>query len=273
MGYLTADKLNDIQATKLYQNMLKLEDFYYPKAAPANITDMATRTRDLTAEGLGSLRTRMPTKKMIDDAIEDASPGFANDRKVDAELVAENLAQRMGLVYDDLPTKQRLDLYSKAFTALSKQRFEGVGSQVARRNKEGVMAFDDLDTFKDDIAEPFQDAETTFRNLEKQGQGDLAIQLQKLMMEGPLSKVGNKGDLPAKRGSAREFLVEALKEDDTFATKLSSVISPEDVRYITEGGGGVAGDPLFLVEKYFGPRILEAIPPGLQNDEDYLNFH
>ena len=118
MGYLTADKLNDIQATKLYQNMLKLEDFYYPKAAPANITDMATRTRDLTAEGLGSLRARMPTKKMIDDAIEDASPGFANDRKVDAELVAENLAQRMGLVYDDLPTKQKLDLYDKAFTAL-----------------------------------------------------------------------------------------------------------------------------------------------------------
>ena len=274
MGYLTADKLNDIQATKLYQNMLKLEDFYYPKAAPANITDMATRTRDLTAEGLGSLRTRMPTKKMIDDAIEDASPGFANDRKVDAELVAENLAQRMGLVYDDLPTKQRLDLYSKAFTALSKQRFEGVGSQVARRNKEGVMAFDDLDSFKDDIAEPFQDAETTFRNLEKQGQGDLAIQLQKLMMEGPLGKArefSNRGNLPAKRGSAREFLVEALKEDDTFATKLSSVISPEDVRYITEGGGGVAGDPLFLVEKYFGPRILEAIPPGATG-EDILTF-
>ena len=271
MGYLTADKLNDIQATKLYQNMLKLEDFYYPKAAPANITDMATRTRDLTAEGLGSLRARMPTKKMIDDAIEDASPGFANDRKVDAELVAENLAQRMGLVYDDLPTKQRLDLYSKAFTALSKQRFEGVGSQVARRNKEGVMAFDDLD---DDIAAPFQSAEETFRKLEAQGQGDLARQLQKAMMEGPLGKArefSNRGNLPAKRGSAREFLVEALKEDDTFSTKLSSVISPEDVRYITEGGGGVAGDPLFLVEKYFGPRILERLPAGATG-EDILTF-
>ena len=27
MGYLTADKLNDVQATKLYNNMLKLEEF------------------------------------------------------------------------------------------------------------------------------------------------------------------------------------------------------------------------------------------------------
>ena len=279
MGYLTADKLNDVQATKLYKNMLKLEDFYYPKEV-SNITDMATGTGELTPKGLAALRSRVPTKKMIDDAIEDASPGFANDRKVDAELVAENLAQRMGLVYDDLPTKQRLDLYDKAFQGLSKQRFTdsplddlkrivddfkpmGVGSQVARRNKEGVMAFDDAD----DIAAPFQSAEETFRKLEAQGQGDLARQLQKAMMEGPLSKVGNKGDLPAKRGAAREFLVEALKEDDLLKTNLNSVISAEDVKYITEGGGGLAGDPLRLVEKYFGPRILEQLPAGATGEE------
>ena len=66
----------------------------------------------------------MKQRKMLDDAIEDASPGFSGDRKVDAELVAENLAERMGLVYDDLPTKQRLDLYDQAFTGLSKKRFK-----------------------------------------------------------------------------------------------------------------------------------------------------
>ena len=57
----------------------------------------------------------------------------------------------------------------------------GVGSQVARRNKEGVMAFDDAD----DIAAPFQSTEETFRKLEAQGQGDLARQLQS-NDEGPL---------------------------------------------------------------------------------------
>ena len=67
---------------------------------------------------------KMKNRKMLDDAIEDASPGFANDIKVDADLVAENLAERMGLVYDDLPTKQRLDLYDQAYTGLSKQRFK-----------------------------------------------------------------------------------------------------------------------------------------------------
>ena len=68
---------------------------------------------------------KIKMQKMIDDAIDDASPGFADgDTKYDAELVAENLAERMGLVYDDLPTKQRLDLYDQAYTGLSKQRFK-----------------------------------------------------------------------------------------------------------------------------------------------------
>ena len=60
------------------------------------------------------------------EAIEDASPGFANDIKVDAELVAENLAARMGKVYDDLPIKERLNFYDKAYTGLSKQRFKNM---------------------------------------------------------------------------------------------------------------------------------------------------
>ena len=68
--------------------------------------------------------TAMKKRKMLDDAIEDASPGFANDIKYDAEIVAENLAERMGLVYDDLPTKERLDLYDQAYSGLSKKRFK-----------------------------------------------------------------------------------------------------------------------------------------------------
>ena len=70
-------------------------------------------------EGLAKIRSR---QKMLDDAINDASPGFSGDRKVDAELVAENLAERMGKVYDDLPTKERLKIYDEAFQGLSKRR-------------------------------------------------------------------------------------------------------------------------------------------------------
>ena len=42
-----AGKLNDIQANKLLDNMSKMKDFYMPPAAPANITDLATGTRNL----------------------------------------------------------------------------------------------------------------------------------------------------------------------------------------------------------------------------------
>jgi hypothetical protein len=64
--------------------------------------------------------------KMIDDAIEDASPGFADgDTKYDAELVAENLAERRGLTYDDLSPKERSKIYGEAYDALAEQRFRG----------------------------------------------------------------------------------------------------------------------------------------------------
>jgi hypothetical protein len=106
----------------------------------------------------------------------------------------------------------------------------------------------------DDIAAPFASAEDTMAELNK------AV---------AIANAGAPGT-PAKRATAREFLVEALKEDDTFATKLGSVVSAEDVKYITEGGGGIMGDPLVLVEKYFGPRILEMIPPGASNEEIIL---
>ena len=205
MGYLTANKLNDIQATKLYNNMLKLEDYYYPKQV-SNIIDLGpgtgverTITRNLDQEGLGALRAR------------------------GAQLA------------DDLPPP---------------------GSRGG----------------PDDIAAPLQDAETTLRNLEKQDP-ILAAQMKKMMDEGIMSTVTNRGDMPGKRASAREFLVEALKKDVTDKgvnfgkTQLNDVISAEDVRYILEGGGGIGGDPIMLVEKYFGPRIVEALPSGATGDE------
>jgi len=61
---------------------------------------------------------------MLDEAIDDASPGFSGDRNVDAELVAENLAERMGMIYDDLPTKERIKLYDEAYQGLTRKKFE-----------------------------------------------------------------------------------------------------------------------------------------------------
>ena len=94
------------------------------------IADKKVRTEedvkaDLEAQNKKSIKN-LRMQKMLNEAIDDASPGFANDIKVDAELVAENLAERMGLVYDDLPTKERLKIYDEAYTGLSKQRFKNM---------------------------------------------------------------------------------------------------------------------------------------------------
>tara|TARA_R100000657_G_C4672084_1_gene116822 strand:+ start:250 stop:1659 length:1410 start_codon:yes stop_codon:yes gene_type:complete len=209
MGYLTADKLNDVQATKLYQNMLKLEDFYYPKEV-SNITDMATRTGDLNPKGLEALRSRLRNRENT----ELTDSPFDDFKRI--------------LTGEDLPPP---------------------GSRGGA----------------DDIAAPVSSAEETIRQLRIQDP-DLADQVRKMVDQGIMS-VGNKGDIPIKRANAREFLVEALKKDTLDPktsgfgrTNLNDVVSSEDVKFITEGGGGLAGDPLFLVEKYFGPAISKLIP-------------
>ena len=64
-------------------------------------------------------------KTMIDEAIDNASPGFAGDVKYDAQLVADDLAEkRFGKDFSDLDQKQQMDLYDEAYTGLSKQRFK-----------------------------------------------------------------------------------------------------------------------------------------------------
>ena len=67
---------------------------------------------------------------------------------------------------------------------------------------------------------------------------------------------------PVARGNARDFL-NTIKdmEDPTFpgGTKLSDVMEVDDFKFATEGGGGGMGDPLLLVQKYFGPRVAAAV--------------
>ena len=213
VGFAVGEKLNDIQANNLLINLNKMKEFYMP-APVTNITDLATGTRNLDAEGLGALRESESMSYYN-------RPGFKTPKGMDPEDLRE-------ISPEDLPPP---------------------GSRGGA----------------DDIAAPIQDAETTIRNLEAQEAG-LGAQFKNI--------VTNRGDVPAKRASAREFLVEALKKDEmdvgTAAfgkTNLNNVISAEDVKYITEGGGGIGGDPIVLVEKYFGPRIAEALPTNASNEE------
>jgi hypothetical protein len=108
MGYLTSGKLNDMQANKLISNMQAMKNFYDPPAAPANITDLATRTRNLDQEGLMSLR-------MGDDLPPPGSRGGPDDISApfaSAEETIKNLAKSEGVDASEtiLPTGSGLEL-------------------------------------------------------------------------------------------------------------------------------------------------------------------
>ena len=108
---------------------------------------------------------------------------------------------------------------------------------------------------RDDVGSPFQDYRT---NVLQEGGEEVT---------GIMASVA-KGDLPAKTGSAREFLINTLKVGDDYpSTTLTDVISAEDMKFIFEGGGGAMGDPLVLLQKYFGPRIAEMVPTGGSPEE------
>ena len=215
IGFLTAGKLNDVQANKLLKNMTKIDEVFNPRQIP-NITDMATGTGNLDAKGLASLR-RMTDETADVDLPPPGSRGGADDIAAPVMDV------------EDVVTMQG----------------------------KGGMDFIDF-----------------VRRTDPEGAAKLQKEVDRLNAASDAADarfaIANMPDAPSKRASAREFLNNALKEDDILKTNLNSVVSAEDVKYITEGGGGIMGDPLILVEKYFGPRISEMIPPGASNEEIIL---
>ena len=236
MGYLTSGKLNDIQANQLIKNMQKMDEIYNPPAAPANITDMATRTRNLDKEGLMSLRDDIDIEQGLDD--------------LDNFRVTKNAAA----------AKRSLDTSPAVST--------GGNSEIARESFDNIEDF--LKSRKvdlpppgsrggpDDIAAPFTGAGLeAIKNVKG---SNLIVDdiVDKIYMNAGVTKNAQ----PVARGNARDFL-NTIKdmEDPTFpdGPTLSSVMEADDLRFATEGGGGALGDPLLLVQKYFGPRVAAAV--------------
>ena len=89
-------------------------------AAPVQSAEESLRDM-MIAENKKTVNKIKQRQKMLAEAIDNQSPSLTGDRKYDADIVAEDLAERMGLVYDDMPTKERLKLYDEAYQALTKK--------------------------------------------------------------------------------------------------------------------------------------------------------
>ena len=262
MGYLTANKLNDLQAGKLYENMLKIDNVFNPKQIP-NITDMATGNRDLTQEGLGFLRA---TRKTDDD---------------------------MRIIKDEVDLPEGVDPRDTILPMRSVDEAYGVDTKAVNK----FMKDEGLDLpppgsrgGPDDIAAPFESTGNPIEDfrqfvLNKKGGSNEITALETMtknkagteFITGYVDDVyKNSGvtasvDVAKKRAAAREFLFTMLKKETDLLPQggtLESVINPTDYKYIMEGGGGALGDPLILVKKYFGDEIARRLP--LNSDREII---
>jgi len=290
VGFATAEKLNDVQANKLLTNMMKMDEFYNPPAV-TNITDLATGTKDLDAQGLESLRTKVlpdEEKSVLMSRLDEIVKKKQGKRMLDEDEITELDIDVGGLdAYDFDGTlasanrirKERADYIRDMELEYRKGNLDPAPGEA---NRETFLRrkFDEMEASgdkrlmtRDEIEElsafentspiqktPFDEAveynarpEDVVQNLVDQKFG--------------VGYFDNVGSTPSQRGSAREFLVEALKKENPNQTNFADIVDAADVKVITEGGGGQAGDPLALVNKYFGPRIAEMVPSGASSEE------
>ena len=90
-----------VRDAKKTEGIETLDEFNLSKDDP-----MGDLEKIVKGEGDTGLPSQF-TDKEVDDAIDNVSPGFSGDKKIDAELVAEDLAESKGIDYDSLPVKER----------------------------------------------------------------------------------------------------------------------------------------------------------------------
>ena len=90
----------------------------------AEILERLNRGNKETVERIKERKLTESFDPDMDDAIDNVSPGFSGDIKIDADLVAEELAGKAGKVYDDLDIRERMTFYDKAYKGLSEKRFD-----------------------------------------------------------------------------------------------------------------------------------------------------
>ena len=84
---------------------------------------------------------RIKNRKMVKDAIDNASPGFVKgDRKYNAQLVADDLAEKkFGKDFYDLDQRQQMDLYGEALDGLDDSKKFAQGGRAGFSNGSGGL--------------------------------------------------------------------------------------------------------------------------------------
>ena len=266
MSYLTGGKLNDIQTNKLIENMSVMLDVLDPLAAK-NVVDASSKFGGglESLEGLGlknldnvraksGIAERQLTEAASDiKSIDDAAAGV---NAADAAADTSPLMSRLNNTVNDL----------KDAEGLAALRDRTGDNNVPLRSLSEIMKnprkFENEAAFPGETFKATNAEQINIRNQMK----DMGVENLPEAPTGIMETIP-KVDLPQKTGSARSFLVEALKKENPNQTTFADIVDPVDAKLILEGGGGVDGDPIVLVQKYFGPRIAEKLPVNASSEE------
>jgi hypothetical protein len=284
LGYATGGKLNDIQMNKLIDNLTTMTETLNPtNVSKGNFgidalraksgmverqaTDVASSERPINRSGELTSIADEPGQSGMSYAIKNPAKIPGDESNVAGMRPTDDTLNKLVDEHSSNVEKLR-QTDAEGGTAIGYEEFKALqkrNAQIEEVIKNARKVEDESPAFASfNTAENIDTSSPLMSKLENRigGMRDQTEAATGIMASVP------RGDLPGKTAAAREFLVNTLKVGDDYpTTKLDDIISAEDFKYIMEGGGGAEGDPLVLVQKYFGPRIAEMIPTGGTTEE------
>jgi hypothetical protein len=291
-GYAAANKLNDLQLKRLKDNLVTLQKAYKPEQIP-NITDLATGTGDLTQQGLASLRRpgldelgfgakrSKDIRKTLSDELAGAEGVEASETILptggESPYIMTRIVERMKNIQkmsDDLGAMGKGDVQKPTFEILDPaaekasyaSRFNPK-NEVHVKKAEALLKDPQLKgVYTEAEVKNAYDFDGLYQSHFDKGHVDVARLFE---MEGH--------NIPQMRASARDALLQLMKKERGVPgaeSGLRDFVSAEDFKYISEGGGGRAGDPINLMVKYFGKTATENLPKNAtkENIDKFTDF-
>ena len=323
-GYAAANKLNSLQLQRLKDNLITLQKAYNPEQVP-NITDLGTGTKDLTQEGIASVRREQDFKNFFTperskefksamtkaQAESDAMKKAGLDPSKQSDYWKWQEIKKGGTVADELAGAEGVE------TAETILPTSNIMTRIAERMKNIQKMSDDLGAMgKGDVRKDYTytvvdpTAEKASYASRFNPKNEVHVKKAEALLEDPQIKgvyseaeVKNAYDfdglyqshfdkghvdiarlfeqeghnIPQMRASARDALLQLMKKEKGLPgaeTGLRDFVSDIDFKYISEGGGGRAGDPINLMVKYFGKNATENLPKAAtkENIDKYTDF-
>ena len=270
-GYAAANKLNSLQLQRLKDNLIQLKKAYFPEQIP-NITDLGTGTKDLTQEGLGSLRMKNLSDKLAGAEGVEASETILPTGG-ESPYIMTRIVERMKKIQkmsDDLgkgdvkPTYQFINPSAERASYASK--FDPK-NEVHVKKAEALLKDPQIKgVYTEAEVKNAYDFEGLYLSHFDKGHVDIARLFEQAGY-----------NIPQMRASARDALLQLMKKERGVPgaeSGLRDFVSAEDFKYISEGGGGRAGDPINLMVKYFGKTATENLPKNAtkENIDKFTDF-